>query len=611
MLKKIRFSIIIIFLMILGLWMNANGVDVGKFRRHVISLTNATYAGNPFDLEVDATFTHTSSGTTIDLPGYYDGSNTWKIGFMPTLLGEWTYTTSSSDADLNSKTGSLTCVASTLPGILKADPDHLKKWKFTDGDYTVPIALRMPFLCETATDAQFEAAADFMKANNLHMMEFVVYLRYSRLEYGGSFPDYLCTGSCSNHQMDLSAWTQINKRLDMLADRGLGAHLMFWGDDADTPTWSGQSATEEFVLRYTVARCAGYPIIIWNSGIDIGEYRSNSDVDWFVAKVQEFDGYNHPMSSRNGGGSGGHNPATQTFNSDGYNQAKISEMLRTYNEFDLPGSMDDAWGENRGSHGYKDHTEHDIRRAFWKCMVAGGLGGLVRGGCDGYTGTGCYSLLQLQSDLESEQWLKLVNPFINQRLGALFGEMEPNTALVSGAYCLADANHKKMLFWTPGANDRYDGNSGGAFTVKLTGVSGSFQATWIDPRTGNESAAGTLSSGSDHSMSPSSTDDWALLLEASPVGLRGQMVPDRNWPTLNISPNPFRPITIIGIRKGEQEALSLRIFDVHGHLIDDLTQEAMHQDRILWNGDLRPSGIYIAELRSGTKTASKRLMLVK
>ena len=42
---------------------------VGKWRRHVISITNSSYSGNPFELEVDATFVHTSSGTGLTLAG--------------------------------------------------------------------------------------------------------------------------------------------------------------------------------------------------------------------------------------------------------------------------------------------------------------------------------------------------------------------------------------------------------------------------------------------------------------------------------------------------------------------------------------------------------------
>jgi hypothetical protein len=43
-------------------------------------------------------------------------------------------------------------------------------------------------------------------------------------------------------------------------------------------------------------------------------------------------------------------------------------------------------------------------------------------------------------------------------------------------------------------------------------VSGTYQAIWFDPRTGSETSAGTLSGGSNHVLTPPSSDDWVLLL---------------------------------------------------------------------------------------------------
>ena len=110
-------------------------VNIGKWRRHVVTLNNSTYSGNPFELAVEARFTHTTTSAQLTLPGYYDGSNQWKIGFMPTKLGEWTYTTSSGDSDLNSYTGTINCVPSGHPGPLAEDPSHRNKWKYADGGY--------------------------------------------------------------------------------------------------------------------------------------------------------------------------------------------------------------------------------------------------------------------------------------------------------------------------------------------------------------------------------------------------------------------------------------------------------------------------------------------
>ncbi len=486
----------------------AYGQDVGKWRRHVTSLTNCTYSGNPFELEIDATFTHVPSGGTITLPGYYAGNDTWKVGFMPTELGQWNYLTSSADSDLDNQSGSLNCVASGLSGMLKADPTHPMKWKFADGGYVTPIALRNEFYSRPGNASIFNGAADFQSNNNLLMMETRLTEEYGLWE--GGRHDYIFDGHWSNHQFDLDIWDRMEERMSSLTDRGLGGHIMFYSDDAGKPGWSAQSATEALVIRYAVARLGGYPVVMFNTGIDIREYRNQSNIDWFGEHLRGLDPYDHPVSSRYGGGSGTYVMAGQTFDSRGDRVAIIADMISYFQAADVPVSMDDAWGENMASHPNKNFTPADIRRAFWKCVAAGGLGGLIRGSST--SEHGLFGFDDIETDLESEQWLRLVNPFVQTHLGETFGEMVPSPSLVSNGYALADPYRRKILYFTMGPNDKWDVESGGAVTVKLTGLAGVFQGFWFDPRTGDETPIADLTGGTDYILNLPSEDDWVLLL---------------------------------------------------------------------------------------------------
>ena len=130
--------------------------------------------------------------------------------------------------------------------------------------------------------------------------------------------------------------------------------------------------------------------------------------------------------------------AGQTWDSRGSQIARIDDMIRYFNDSNVPVSMDDGWGENRASRPRKNFQPDDIRRALWKCIAAGGLGGLIRGSVywfsiDGGNGDG-----PIANDLESEQWLRFVNPFLETKLGDTFGEMVPAPELVANGYALAD-----------------------------------------------------------------------------------------------------------------------------------------------------------------------------
>lgn len=274
----------------------AEALDVPKWRRHVIALTDSSYSGNPFEVVLDATFTHTASGTQLTLPGYYNGNDRWEIGFMPTRLGTWSWVTSSPDPDLDGRTGSLECVASGHPGMLTRDPLHPRKWKFTDGGYAVPMAFRMEFFVEPASDAEFAETADFLLHGiRGHLLETRLLEQYGRFD---GRTDFIFEGDWENHRFDLEVWNRMARRMEMLTERGLGAHVMFYSDDIGTPDWDGRSPTEALVIRYAVARLAGYPTVWFNTGTDIGEYRNDADIDWFGERIAELDPYDHPRSSR-------------------------------------------------------------------------------------------------------------------------------------------------------------------------------------------------------------------------------------------------------------------------------------------------------------------------
>jgi hypothetical protein len=474
--------------------------SIGQWRRHVVSLANTSYSGNPFELEVEATFTHAGSGSSITLPGYYAGGDTWKLGFMPTDMGQWSYVTTSTDPDLNGVTGTVECVPSANRGQLGPDTQvDSRKWRLADGTYLLPVVLRLDFFFEAASQVAFDAAADFMVANNLHMLD-------TRLQAENTSTMQVFDGNWANHEFNLSLWDQMEARMEALTDRGLGAYIMFYADDAGAPQWSGQSATEALLIRYVVARLAGYPMLIFDTGIDVAEYRSQADVDWMGMQLRALDPYNHPRSSRIGGGSGSHLMSNRTYDSQGDMQAFVNTMTGYFNSTSRPVGMFDAWSENRPSNPEKNFTETDVRRSIWKALVAGGLAVMYRGS-DGY-----FHINNIESDFESEQWLRLMDPFIQQKLGTTFGTMVPSPELVSNGYALADPTRTRIVYFLMGVDDQWDNGNGGSITVQLSSETGSFSATWFDTRTGAEASAGTLVSSSNHTLAPPTADDWVLFL---------------------------------------------------------------------------------------------------
>lgn len=72
----------------------------------------------------------------------------------------------------------------------------------------------------------------------------------------------------------LPFWDHLNDRLDAIRDRGMGMYVMIYTDDAlkpDNLNIAPGPKAEERLRRYIVARMAPYPIVLWDTGIDIRE----------------------------------------------------------------------------------------------------------------------------------------------------------------------------------------------------------------------------------------------------------------------------------------------------------------------------------------------------
>ena len=82
-----------------------------------IVLSSNTNYSNPYrDLDnIQGIFTGPGN-VVMTMPGFWDGDFVWKIRFAPPLIGNWSYTTNSSDVQLNNQTGAFVCIP--YPGSL-------------------------------------------------------------------------------------------------------------------------------------------------------------------------------------------------------------------------------------------------------------------------------------------------------------------------------------------------------------------------------------------------------------------------------------------------------------------------------------------------------------
>ncbi len=133
--KKISCICLLCWLSTAGAWILVQIEDniVPLYEIAVLSASTSNTYTNPFqDVAFIATFT-SPSGRTFQSHGFYNGSQTWLMRFMPDEVGTWSYSWQFASTTGN---GNFTCIAKQNPklhGHVRIDPQNRHKLRFDDG----------------------------------------------------------------------------------------------------------------------------------------------------------------------------------------------------------------------------------------------------------------------------------------------------------------------------------------------------------------------------------------------------------------------------------------------------------------------------------------------
>lgn len=123
----------------------------------------------------------------------------------------------------------------------------------------------------------------------------------------------------------------------------------------------------------------------------------------------------------------------------------------------------------------------------------------------------------------------------------------------------------------------------------------------------------TILNPTDFYATPIDSFTFDILNEMETVALKNELIPTK-FALYSPYPNPFNPITTIQFDLGESHFnASLRIFDIHGRLVETLANGTLNtgQHETQWNASGQASGIYFVELVSGEHRQVQKLILLK
>lgn len=374
-----------------------HAADLGDATAHLWeyvewSLSNASCAGNPFDLSAQVTFVHQDSNEVRSTAMFYDENNTWKFRFTGTRTGTWRFSTESSDPELDGHAGSIHIDSNPDPEI-KGFITHVgNRFARMVGQGEVEGFLPMTYMNYhgfSAHDTPFfglygaARMEDYMQEALDHgcsgiFSSYVAnhWFKYGQAAYSGNTPD----------NPDPATFRALELMINTSHRKGGYTHIWAWGDESRK--WTPNGATggingvaDRRLQRYIAARLGPLPGWVIGYGFDLHEWVSKAQLQSWVDSMTEHLGWPHLLGTRAYDTSG-------SLTYDSYSSFdRASEELSTSNRG--PGSyaevVEDINSDQDHPHWYAERhtylrdgyklTMEGTRRLMWWQAMAGGVGG--------------------------------------------------------------------------------------------------------------------------------------------------------------------------------------------------------------------------------------------
>ena len=501
--------------------MGEQATVVERWGMFEVAVSNSKAYANPFtDVALEGTFT-SPSGKQIEVSGFYDGGQTWRLRFMPDEIGEWRYEAKFTDGSPGSA-GTFMCIAGKLRGPLRVRKDNPLWFEHADG---APFYLRSFLLwCIDALDEKTLAdTLDWLKAQGFNTID-GPHLLFGKPHSGrprghadddgsGRLPwRRNADGSIDFAAFNLTVWQNLDRALRKLEERGM-VILPFsvLGGTNGLPK-PPTKELQDLLLRYWVARWGGFWNATYQPVSEWWEGYSEKEMQEIGRTIKELDGGRHLISV--------HSIDTGVCNhslqrADWYSYHTVQDKLENWNptkytwfvdlhrRFAKPiGSQECFWEGNR----YQKEAGLDMdnmRRGAWVTALCGGqisyadevvLPRQCERGEEGvFSGLG----LAIKPRGLFYPYLKTLGDFIES---LPFWRMTPQPKLSNTGICLAEVGHEYVIY-SP---------NGGVITLDLTSAKGSFVGRWLNPRTGKFSKPLEVKSGGRRAFTAPDGDDWAL-----------------------------------------------------------------------------------------------------
>ena len=466
------------------------------------TLDNPTYTGNPFDLIASATFVHKGTDETRTTGMFYTGGTTWKFRFTGTRPGIWTYTTSSTDSDLNELSGTVTVepAADDKYGFVWNQGNQWVRPRGQEGTLTAFV----PQYVMYANPAAFY--------NNPSKIDADIQTFFVGHGYNGFHTGLSCRwfdinqdsydGIPSNDpNPDFRSFEALELLINKVNAAGGVVHIWAWGDESRHATpvkWGINGNVDKRLQRYIAARLGPLPNWTLGYGFDLWEWTKEPWLrEWHDYLHSQF-GWPHMLGTRN------FQKDLWVQLSEALDYSSYEHWRPDYNMYvqtmedrpTKPSFSEDRFRvRNPSPYPDKDYTEEMVRRGLWHSTMAGGVaniwGYLVKSPADGTS-----------APFPNPQWSRTCATFFQNRF--LLGMVRDNA--ITNGVCLRTPDSKLLVFYKEDTN---------SITMNLSSMPLGQTAVAVDTKLPYQEIKIGMLKLEQHNWTAPHTSDWAIAVGAS------------------------------------------------------------------------------------------------
>jgi hypothetical protein len=518
--------------------------QIGLWDRFEASVTNSKTYTNPYnDVTLNVTYTKPNN-STVQFWGFYDGGTTWKIRFMPDMVGPWRYSAQFSDGTAG-VSGTFDVIPSSIPGMLSQQEGNPQWFGYKEGNPELIRSFHVgdKFFASNWSTSERTAFLNWAQQTGYNMLSIASHY----LNRPGSGRG---TGWATPDLWPLNAgeWQEMEVILNDLAERKILIFPFagFFGQSSDFPT---NHADQERYIRYTLARIGAY----WNITFNIAgpeplafpdkfqNAMTAVDIDRLGTLLKTLDVYNHPRTVHNG--SSGSDPfklkAWSTFSTLQGPKTTVTSTLTNGLLDDYTGNkaiyaQETLWYGNVNHPSYSDiHLRKNAYIINMSAVALNFADNLNSDGTKGNSSAG-FSGSMLVSDVADTQTkhtiIKKVWDFFET---VPFYEMAPCSKIgvtFSTGNCLAEPGKQYLLYLD---NTR---------TVSVNTTGGPYAITWVNAQNTSDRRSGGTTTNGQNLTPPSGADDWLVYLTTTTTSTTTPPTP-----TGTPTPTPANEQTVVSL----------------------------------------------------------------